>query len=117
MKRSFQRLILPDNKWVRKRATSSHTNTWMREFATMALHLPGVRKAMIGLVGLYVYDYKPDESVAAYANDAFARADDRLIELLNNATRSRSETEELMVIIIFLSMQDVSILTNHDLSL
>ena len=71
-----------------------------------------IRNAANSLIGLYIYSYTPTEEIASYANGAFARAEGRLSELYRKNALTLEEVEEFVVVTIFLSLQDVSVVLN-----
>lgn len=72
----------------------------------------GVRAAIQSLAGIYIYDYQPVAAIRKRVNARFSEAEFRLSQLLNDPNTGRDEAlaNEVITIIILLSMQDVSLL-------
>ncbi|PHH68939.1 hypothetical protein CDD80_7123 [Ophiocordyceps camponoti-rufipedis] len=94
--------------WCPGRSVLSETNLWLKDFAQMHKS-DGVRAAIQSLAGIYIYDYRPLDSVRKRVNDRFFEAESRLSLLLSDPLTSRSETQanELITISVLLSMQDI----------
>lgn len=94
--------------WCPGRSVLSETNLWLKDFAQMHKS-DGVRAAIQSLAGIYIYDYRPLDSVRKRVNDRFFEAESRLSLLLSDPLTSRSEAQanELITISVLLSMQDI----------
>lgn len=95
--------------WCPGRTVLPETNPWLKDFAPMH-RSDGIRAAIQGLAGLYVYDYQPSGEVERQVIGAFAKAESCYSSLLANSTTGKSEmcTSEVITLAIILSMQDVS---------
>lgn len=73
----------------------------------------GVRAALQSLAGMYIYDYRPEETLRRRINERFQEANECFSELLLDSASPRRQhfSQELVSIAVILSVQDVS---NHD---
>ncbi|RDA91253.1 hypothetical protein CP533_0649 [Ophiocordyceps camponoti-saundersi (nom. inval.)] len=94
--------------WCPGRSVLAETNLWLKDFAQMHKS-DGVLAAIQSLAGIYIYDYKPLDSVRKRVNDRFSEAEARLSRLMNDPSTSRNEAQanELITIAVLLSMQDI----------
>ncbi|RDA84618.1 hypothetical protein CP532_6031 [Ophiocordyceps camponoti-leonardi (nom. inval.)] len=94
--------------WCPGRSVLADTNLWLKDFAQMHKS-EGVLAAIQSLAGIYIYDYKPIDSVRKRVNERFFEAELRLSRLLNDPSTMRNEAlaNELITIAVLLSMQDI----------
>ncbi|KAK4074883.1 transcriptional regulator family: Fungal Specific TF [Purpureocillium lilacinum] len=96
------------NAWCPGRSVLRQTNLWLKDFAPMHKS-DGVRAAIQGLAGLYVYDYRPNSVLERRVIRKFAEAESCYSELLADPSTARRElcTSEAITLAVLLAMQDI----------
>ncbi|KAK2591013.1 hypothetical protein QQS21_011306 [Conoideocrella luteorostrata] len=98
--------------WCPGRSVMGKTNHWLSEFARMH-QSHGIQAAIHSLAGIYVYDYQPTSSLRNQVSERFRTADNRMSYLLqNSAALTGGELDELITLLVILSMQDVGHLSS-----
>ncbi|KAK4073097.1 transcriptional regulator family: Fungal Specific TF [Purpureocillium lilacinum] len=94
--------------WCPGRTILPQTNLWLKDFAPMH-QSDGVRAAIQGLAGLYVYDYTPIDEVERRVIRKLAEAESCYSSLLANPTtaESKASSSEAITLAVILSMQDI----------
>jgi len=95
--------------WCPGKTILPETNLWLKDFAPMH-QSDGVRAAIQGLAGLYVYDYTPSVEVERRVIWKLGEAESCYSSLLANPTtaESKESSSEAIALAVILSMQDVS---------
>ncbi|KAG7423516.1 hypothetical protein Forpi1262_v015282 [Fusarium oxysporum f. sp. raphani] len=100
--------------WCPGRSVLSGTNLWLKDLAPMHEN-KGILYAIESLAGIYIYDYKPNESLRRRVNQRYILADQYFSTLLNAPeSREKGKGQEVIAMAVLLSMQDI-ILTERRL--
>ncbi|KAG7408424.1 hypothetical protein Forpe1208_v012031 [Fusarium oxysporum f. sp. rapae] len=99
--------------WCPGRCVLSDTNLWLKDLAPMHKN-EGILHAIQSLVGIYIYDYVPDERIRRRINQLYIKADEYFSTLLNAPEgREIGKGQEAITMAVLLSMQDVVLTERH----